>query len=410
MSKMTGAGYAVGPLGPRLTGVRRIAVLRGGGLGDVLFTLPAMKALARTYPEAQITLLGTPLHQALFDGRDGPVHRVEVLPHAEGVRPGPEDPTAIQDFFARMREQAFDLAIQLHGGGRFSNPFLLRLGARHTVGTRTGDAVPLERALPYLYYQHEVLRALEVVGLVGASTEQLTPRIQVMASDRSAAAPALAGTTTARPRLVIHPGATDVRRRWSVDRFALLARWAAEDGFDVDIVGDESERDLAQAVVDAASTSDLQAAARAGRAQPAGAALPDPGRDLQHVRPLGPTPGTIRSLAGQLSLPGLVGLLAASDVMVGNDSGPRHLAEAVGVPTVGIYWAGNVITAAPLGRAEHRLHIGWTTRCPICGSDLTQIGWTAQECQHQFPLNDAVRPQDVYADVLDLLEIRRGRS
>ena len=46
-----------------------------------------------------------------------------------------------------MRARRFDLAVQVHGGGRYSNPFLLRLGARHTVGTRTPDAAELERTL-----------------------------------------------------------------------------------------------------------------------------------------------------------------------------------------------------------------------------------------------------------------------
>ena len=78
---------------------------------------------------------------------------VRVLPFAEGVRPGVEDPVELEAFFQAMQREEFDLAVQLHGGGRFSNPFLLRLGARHTVGTRTPDAARLERSVPYLDYQ-----------------------------------------------------------------------------------------------------------------------------------------------------------------------------------------------------------------------------------------------------------------
>jgi len=122
----------------------------------------------------------------------------------------------------------------------------------------------------------------------------------------------------------------------------------------------------------------------------------------------GDGPGGIRSVAGDVGLPGLVGLLAASDVFVGNDSGPRHLAQAVGTATVGIYWIGNAMMAAALGRADHRLHLGWVTHCPECGSDVTQLGWTTGDCGHNFPLTSSVRPQDVYADVLSLLELRRA--
>ncbi len=105
-----------------------------------------------------------------------------MLPFADGVRPGPEDPDATDNFFGAMKRQRFDLALQLHGGGRYSNPFLRRFGARHTVGTRTPDAVPLERTLPYAYYQHEPLRALEVAGLAGAAPVGLEAQLRPLAS------------------------------------------------------------------------------------------------------------------------------------------------------------------------------------------------------------------------------------
>jgi hypothetical protein len=145
----------------------------------------------------------------------------------------------------------------------------------------------------------------------------------------------------------------------------------------------------------------------AGRRQNAAAWGPDPGRRLDEVRLPVDGPGRVRSSAGRLGLRGLVGLLTSADVFAGNDSGPRHLAEAVGTPTVGIYWIGNAMMAAPLGRGRHRLHLGWVTHCPRCGADVTQVGWTAADCGHVFGLVDAVRPQDVYADVLSLVEQRR---
>jgi ADP-heptose:LPS heptosyltransferase len=104
-----------------------------------------------------------------------------------------------------------------------------------------------------------------------------------------------------------------------------------------------------------------------------------------------------------LDLGALAGLLESCDVMLGNDSGPRHLAQAVGTPTAGIYWVGNAIMAAPLGRATHRVQMGWTTHCPVCGTDLTQVGWTARRCEHDdFSLTEAVEPAEVFRDVVDL--------
>ena len=250
-------GHGIGPVLEPFSGVSRIAVLRGGGLGDLMFALPAVAALKAAYPGASVTLLGTPVHAELLSQTAGPVDETVILPFAEGVRPGPEDDDELERFFAAMRARNFDLAVQLHGGGRYSNPFLLRLGARHTVGTRTPDAAPLERTVPYVYYQHEPLRALEVAGFAGAPPRELEAQAPGAAGVRPAARPGPAfgqrsGPGAAAASLVIHPGATDPRRRWPAERFAAVARKAADDGFRVLVVGDSSEKELAETVVELA--------------------------------------------------------------------------------------------------------------------------------------------------------------
>ena len=365
----------VGPVLAPFEGVRKIAVLRGGGLGDLMFALPAIDALAAAYPRAEIVLLGTPAHAALLAGRPGPVARVEVLPFAPGVRPGEEDPAATEEFFARMRAEAFDLAVQVHGGGRNSNPFLLRLGARYTVGTRTPDAAALTRTIPYVYYQHEVFRALEVANLAGAVPVSLEPQLQVPEEERRAAAALHGGD---RPLVAIHPGATDPRRHWPASSFAEVAARAVAAGCEVLVVGDESDKAAAEEIVQRA-----RAAASGGE-------------------------GVLRSLAGELDLGTLTGLLHASAVMVGNDSGPRHMAQAVGTPTVGVYWFGNVINAGAMGRTLHRVHMSWTSTCPVCGIDVTQVGWTAERCEHDDSFVADVRAGDVWADVEELLAVPRA--
>ena len=358
----------VGPVLAKFDGVHRIAVLRGGGLGDLMFAMPAVDALAAAYPQAEITLLGTPLHAALLDGRPGSVHRVEVLPPAPGVHQGPEDREALESFYAAMRARKFNLAVQLHGGGRNSNPFLLNLGAEHTVGTRTPDAVHLERTIPYVYYQHEVFRALEAAGLAGAAPVSLEPQLQVLPDEEEKAAAYL---LPGRDLVTLHPGATDPRRRWPASAFASVAVRAAADGCRVLVVGDAGDRALAERIV-ALALSEAGAGADIG------------------------------SVAGELGIGTLAALLKASAVTVGNDSGPRHLAQAVGTPTVGIYWFGNVINAGAVGRARHRVHMSWVSRCPECGVDVTQVGWTAERCEHDDSFVASVDPGAVYADVAEL--------
>ena len=75
------------------------------------------------------------------------------------------------------------------------------------------------------------------------------------------------------------------------------------------------------------------------------------------------------------------------------------LAQALGTPTVGLYWVGNLINAGPLGRSLHRAHLSWATRCPECGADLTQVGWTAARCAHDMSLLTDISPLDVHGDV-----------
>ncbi|SDL83192.1 ADP-heptose:LPS heptosyltransferase [Arthrobacter sp. ov407] len=352
-------GWGVGPVLEKFDRVRRIAVLRGGGLGDLLFALPAVAALRAAYPDASITVLGTPVHQELVGSTAGPGYDVRILPFAEGVRPGREVPEALEAFFAQMRQARLDLAVQLHGGGRFSNPFLLRLDARHSVGARTPDAARLERNLPYAYYQHEPLRALEVAGLAGAPPVGLEARLRPLGRYTAGLGPLLRGESSV---VVIHPGATDPRRRWPAQNFGEVAAACAADGSRVLVVGTRDDEDLATAVVEAASSA------------------------------------RVTSLAGELALGGLAALLAAASVLVGNDSGPRHLAQALGTPTVGLYWAGNVINAGPLGRSRHRVHVSWLTHCPECGADVTQVGWTAPRCPHESTLVAGISVEAVYQD------------
>ncbi|WP_456283280.1 glycosyltransferase family 9 protein [Microbacterium sp. JZ101] len=361
---------AVAPPRDRFAGVRRIAVLRAGGLGDLLFAVPAMQALMASYPEAEVTLLGAPVARALLPGRDGAPHRVRVLPAIPGVGAAPDvaaDVREIERFAAEQREEGWDLAVQLHGGGRFSNPFLLSLGARHTVGTRTDDAAPLERTIDYVYYQHEMLRGLEVAGLAGAAPVALEPRLGTSARERAHAAERCGAD---RPVAVIHPGATDPRRRWPAERFAAVAAALVGAGARVVLVGDGEDAHLCgriAAAVDAPSDR-------------------------------------VRDLSGALDLGALAGVLAHAAVVIGNDSGPRHLAQAVGARTAAVYWFGNVVNAGPLGRGRHRVQLGWTTHCPVCGRDATQVGWTAERCAHDVSFVADVPVAAVRDDALRLLE------
>jgi ADP-heptose:LPS heptosyltransferase len=365
----------IAPLSDRFDGVGSIAVLRGGGLGDLLFVLPAVDALAAAYPDATVTLLGTRLAREVLSGRSRSVAAVELLPPMPGVHDAPERSDSAElrrAFIARMRDRSFSLLAQMHGGGRHSNPFVLALGAEHSIGLGTADAEPLERTLDYVYYQQAVMRFLEVAALAGAAPVTLEPILEALPADRLSMAPLV--DYSARGLVVVHPGATDPRRRWPASAFADVAGRLAADGYQVIVVGDHTDVLTAGSIVDSCRK--------------------------RHGARLA---ASVTSLAGKLSISELIGLLWHAAVVVANDSGPRHLAAAIGRRTVGIFWVGNVINAGPLGRGEHRIQMSWTTRCPVCGRDSSQVGWTAPRCTHDVSFVADVDADSVYLDACALL-------
>ncbi len=344
--------------------VRKIAVLRAGGLGDFIFTLPALDALREAYPEAEITLLGGPLQTELLSGRHEPVARAITVPPSTGVN-GPdtgvdEDEEKLEHFFADMREERFDLALQMHGGGGYSNPFVGRLGARVTAGAQADGAQALDRTIPYVYFQSEIMRYLEIAGLLGARTADLEPHLVVTEEDLAEArkvVPEAKGTLVA-----LHPGAGDSRRRWPPEKFAAVGDALAEAGARVAVIGVEEDRPLISGIVDA----------------------------MEHEA---------FDLCDRLSLGGLTGLLGRCAVVVSNDSGPLHLAGAAGAATVGIYWGPNFINAGPPNRARHRPALSWRSSCPVCGATLFD-----NDCGHAVSVVADVPVDEVAGYALELLQ------
>ncbi|HEY8607713.1 MAG TPA: glycosyltransferase family 9 protein [Noviherbaspirillum sp.] len=361
----TRASQAAGLL---LPDVRRIVVLRPNAVGDFVFSLPCLHALKAAYPDADITYVGRQWHADFLAGRPGPVDRVEVIPPCPGVGMPPDaevDQAAVEDFVDRMRAQRFDLALQIYGGGLYSNPFVRRFGARLTIGMRAANAPALDRSVRHGDLQNRRLQMLEVAALAGAGRLDLgaEPELQATDADRREAEAVLPATPGQR-LVILQPGSTDPRRCWPPERYAAIGDLLAAKGMTVAVNGTRDEGPMVRAV-------------RERMRQPA------------------------IDLTGRLSLSGLCGLLDRAALLVSNDTGPLHLGLALGTPAIGIYWLSNLAESAPLRQDLHRAAMSARVHCPVCGEENLRT-----RCPHDASFVDLVEVEQVHDMAMELLDGR----
>jgi ADP-heptose:LPS heptosyltransferase len=214
-----------------------------------------------------------------------------------------------------------DLAIQAHGSGRNVNAFVRLLGARTTAGfVPAGTPVAVDHRgiwIPYPGDLPEVRRHLRLAESLGADASDDRLEWPVRDVDREEAAAALAPwAPVARSYAVIHAGAAAPIRRWPAGRFAAVADHLAARGLRIVLTGTTSEAPV---------TADVAAAMR--------------------------TRGI--DLAGRTSLGALGALIAGARLVVANDTGVAHLADAVGTPSVRIFRASDPGRWAALDASRH---------------------------------------------------------
>jgi ADP-heptose:LPS heptosyltransferase len=347
--------------------VRSILAVRPNAIGDFMFALPALNSLRAAYPAARIVLLGKPWHAEFLRGRAGPVDEVRVMPPYPGIGAPPDiapDPVRATTLLDALRAERFDLAIQMYGGGRYSNAFVREVGARLTIGASTPGAAALDRCIAYRTIASRRVELLQIVALAGAPPCFDAPELQVTPADRALAAtvlPCVAGERI----VVIHPGASDPRRRWPAERFAAVADALADQGATIVVSAGVNEAVLA-----------AQVAAHMRHA---------PAR-----------------LSGRLSLNALCGMLERACMMVSNDTGPLHMALAVGTPAVGIFWLTNLIEAAPLQAHLLSPALSLQARCPVC--DVENV---YARCPHDVCFVGDVRTETVTELSLELFAQQR---
>jgi lipopolysaccharide heptosyltransferase II len=341
--------------------VRRILVVRVDLIGDVVLSLPAVRALRRAYPDAEIDMLVLHSTAPILDGERDVVARVITFdPHVWRRPSAVLKPGAWRDavkLLRTLRSARYDLAVSISGD---IGSILTRLsGARRSVGyAAEAYAHFLTDPLPggrYRTHQHEVRYVLALAERAGCivtpADEELllhvTPDAHTSACELLCSARAAMGARG--PVVAMHLGARNGQaKRWPPEHFAALADQLVDE-LDALVVltGAPNEAPLAEAVV--------------RRAQ----------------RP-------VVDLVGSTSIPELVALLAESEVLVTGDSGPMHIACAVSTPVVALHGPTDPALSGPTARdalvLRHRL---WCAPCydasataecrfgnPVCMKDL----------------------------------------
>ncbi|WP_053013326.1 glycosyltransferase family 9 protein [Caldimonas brevitalea] len=340
--------------------VERICVLRALKLGDLVCATPALRALRGRYPHAQITLIGLPWAQDFAARLAGWVDDFEVFPGHPDLpeRRGTMDEFC--DWVQQMRERHFDLALQLHGSGELSNGIVRALGAKRTVGFHAGAGIVTaadgnESFWPYPDGLHEIHRNLALIQHLGGDVRDDQPAFPLLPADFAELQrhPDLAALTPGT-FICLHPGARMANKRWAPEHFAAVGDTLANNGWRVVLTGDASEHELAAAVQAKMRTPALNAA-----------------RDL--------------------SVGALAALLSRSRLLVSNDTGVAHIAAALQLPSVVIFFATDPKRWAPLDRLRHRCVIReGGDAASVTPSEVVEAAWPLLA----LPWALRVRPDD----------------
>jgi ADP-heptose:LPS heptosyltransferase len=269
-----------------LTKVSHIVVLCLSPIGDALFATPAIRALRGEFPWAEITILTSP---AAFEVLRYNPFQVNLIKVTNGWQ--------LSKVLVWVRRQPIDLVL---GFSRLGSWFTRLCGGKQTADV---SSVEFDQTQSVVEVCLEVLRAaggqvsLSGVGGLRQTDYWLQPGDYQMANRFLN----WSGYDRCRTLVAIHCGGHYfTRKRWPLERFVQLVKCLIyEDGCQVVLIGGKEDRENALAVCSA-------------------------------------VPETL-SAAGTLQLAETGALLKQCDVLIGNDSGPLHVAAALRVPTVALF-------------------------------------------------------------------------
>ena len=344
----------------------RILIRLPNWVGDILLALPALQALRAARPHAQLVAMARPQHVELAS-RISAVDRIVPAPPGAGSLPAwwraVRALRAARLQAAVLLAPSFEAALTALAGGI---PVRVGHGTDHRSLLLTHPLDPTRR-------RHRADGFLELVGALGAGPASGALPFRLQAAERQHADRlfAQAGLTARDRPVLVNPAAAKTPRAWSADRF----------------------RRLADTIADRHPGLPVLVHARPPFAQPAG----------------WPRNAAIRSVR-DVTLMQLGAVIERCRLYVGNDSGPMHLAAALGVPTVGIYGPSSPARTSPRGAAG-AAHQAVSARLPCspCRERFFDECPAPPTTDGRPPCLDAVPVEDVAAEVERMLAIGVSR-
>ena len=328
----------------------RILVIKLDHIGDVLLATPVFSNLRRAYPNAELHALTGAWSRVVLE-KHPDVNNVVEYNSPAFCRTG--QPTSLRETFKlyrQLRRQKYGLIVELRSDWRTVWFAFLRL----TPKRLSRAALQVANKLGFAQFSgtHETTRNLDVLRQAGIPTSVETAIFSVTTEDKKWASDFLATYQIdgQHPLIAIHPGSPIALKRWLPERYAELADWLiAQKRAQILFVGVKDEIPI---------TTEIQALMR----------------------------GESINIAGKTTLTQLASILPTCNVFIGNDSGPMHLAAAVGTQTIGLYGPGDPTRFGPAGAKCQTIQR--KSDCPCLG---TVCRYGKSGCMSEIQVTDVIQ-------------------
>ena len=278
---------------------KNILVVRLDRMGDVVLSTPALKAIRDAYPESRITFMVRSFVKDIAQGNPS-VNEVIIYDKAKGFFEN-------IDFIKGLRKKKFDLAVVLHPTLRthwiiFLSGIPKRLGLdkKRKMGGLLTDRVP---DMKHLGLKHEIDYTLDILRYIGINAKDRDMHVPVSpdSGKRVSEAFTKSGITGSDTVVVMNPSASCPSKRWPAKRFAQTADILIKrSGVKVVVITGEADKEIGEKVVSFMEEGCLD-------------------------------------LSGKTTVGDIAEILKRSKLFISNDSGPVHVACAVGTPVLAIF-------------------------------------------------------------------------